>query len=234
MNPFLGLNPFDIVKQFTGGGEEVVEEGIEVMPSQFSNLQPPKQKPSIPEVELEDISVYREHLIEKEGKRNEAYKPTEKKDEPWTVGYGHTGPEVVEGMVITDDTAYEYLDKDILKRLPAIRTEFPNFDSYPESVRVPMVGSWFRGGLGAWDDTRNFIKEGKWDKAADAILDNNEYREAKTQKGRNKGMRGLVSRFEEFSDAVRKHGESLKTQGNAQGGRIERDPDNNYNTQRMI
>ena len=30
MNPFLGLNPFDIVKQFTGGGEEVVEEGIEV------------------------------------------------------------------------------------------------------------------------------------------------------------------------------------------------------------
>jgi hypothetical protein len=36
---------FDILRQFTGGGEEVVEEGIEVMPSQFSNLQPPKQKP---------------------------------------------------------------------------------------------------------------------------------------------------------------------------------------------
>jgi|TARA_R110001599_G_C12016097_1_gene638528 hypothetical protein len=30
MNPFLTLNPFDIIKKFTGGDEEVVEETVEV------------------------------------------------------------------------------------------------------------------------------------------------------------------------------------------------------------
>ena len=215
----------------SGGKKQIAPQETEVIQEEV-NMPPPLKKPPIPEVEIEDVSAYREHLIEKEGKRNEAYKPTKKEDEPWTVGYGHTGPEVIEGMVITDDKAYEYLDEDILKRLPAIRTEFPDFDLYPESVRVPMLGSWYRGGLGAWDDTRGFIKEGEWDKAADAILDNNEYREALTQKGRDKGMRGLVSRFEEFSDALRRHGE--KVQGNATGGMVMRNPYNNYNKQRII
>jgi hypothetical protein len=62
------------------------------------------------ETTVEDVSAYRKHLLDKEGFKTEAYKPTKKEDEPWTIGVGHTGPEVIEGMVITDDKAYEYLD----------------------------------------------------------------------------------------------------------------------------
>jgi lysozyme len=31
----------------------------------------------------------------------------------WTIGYGHTGPEVVEGLVITEDQAKQLLLKDV-------------------------------------------------------------------------------------------------------------------------
>jgi len=44
-------------------------------------------------------------------------------------------------------------------------------------------------------------------------------------------MRGIGTRMEELADALRKYG---KSQGSAKGGRVERNPDNNYNTQRMI
>ncbi len=42
----------------------------------------------------------------REGKRNEAYLDTA---EPpvWTIGYGHTGPEVHEGLVWTDEQVEE-------------------------------------------------------------------------------------------------------------------------------
>ncbi len=31
----------------------------------------------------------------------------------WTIGYGHRGPEVIEGMKITDEQCLELLKKDI-------------------------------------------------------------------------------------------------------------------------
>ena len=133
-----------------------------------------------------------------------------------------------------DEQIDKQLIEDIDIRLPAIRKQLPNFDSLPEELRVPMLGSWFRGGLGGWKKTKKLIADGDFIGASIEMLDNDEYRESKTQKGINKGMRGIGKRMEEFSDALRKHGESLKTQGNAQGGRIERDPYNNYNTQRTI
>ena len=34
---------------------------------------------------------------------------------PWTIGYGHTGPEVVEGLVIDEAQAVEWLRSDIAK-----------------------------------------------------------------------------------------------------------------------
>lgn len=33
--------------------------------------------------------------------------------EPWTIGFGHTGPEIHQGMVITQDQAERYLRSDI-------------------------------------------------------------------------------------------------------------------------
>tara|TARA_R110002124_G_scaffold103362_1_gene252323 strand:- start:234 stop:869 length:636 start_codon:yes stop_codon:yes gene_type:complete len=188
----------------------------------------------VEETVVEDYSPYIAHLREKEGVSYTPYRPTEKKNEPLTIGVGHTGPDVSMASIRNDEQIDKQLIEDIDIRLPAIRKQLPNFDSLPEELRVPMLGSWFRGGLGGWKKTKKLIADGDFIGASIEMLDNDEYRESKTQKGINKGMRGIGKRMEEFSDALRKHGESLKTQGNAQGGRIERDPYNNYNTQRTI
>jgi lysozyme len=49
-------------------------------------------------------------LMLREGSRNKAYKDTKG---IWTIGVGHTGPEVVQGLVWTDAQVLEALRKDI-------------------------------------------------------------------------------------------------------------------------
>ena len=54
------------------------------------------------------------HLTERfEGCRLVAYPDPGSGGDPWTIGYGHTGPEVVEGLQITQDQAEQYLAQDI-------------------------------------------------------------------------------------------------------------------------
>ena len=48
----------------------------------------------------------------KEGLSLKAYPDPGTGGDPWTIGYGHTGPEVHPGMVITRDEADELLRKD--------------------------------------------------------------------------------------------------------------------------
>jgi lysozyme len=56
------------------------------------------------------------HLTETfEGLRLEAYPDPATGGEPYTIGYGHTGPEVHLGMKITQNQAEIYLQKDVLK-----------------------------------------------------------------------------------------------------------------------
>ena len=47
-----------------------------------------------------------------EGLRTTAYKPL-KKESGWTIGYGHHGPDVKQGMVCTEQWAYEQLQRDL-------------------------------------------------------------------------------------------------------------------------
>lgn len=47
-----------------------------------------------------------------EGLRTTAYKPL-KKESGWTIGYGHHGPDVKQGMVCTEQWAYEQLLRDL-------------------------------------------------------------------------------------------------------------------------
>lgn len=56
------------------------------------------------------------HLTEQfEGLRLNAYPDPATGAEPYTIGYGHTGPEVHLGMTITQEQAEIYLQQDILK-----------------------------------------------------------------------------------------------------------------------
>ena len=54
------------------------------------------------------------HLTERfEGCRLVAYPDPGSGGDPWTIGYGHTGHEVVEGLEITQEQAEQYLAQDI-------------------------------------------------------------------------------------------------------------------------
>jgi len=56
------------------------------------------------------------HLTEQfEGLRLNAYPDPATGAEPYTIGYGHTGPEVHLGMTITQEQAEIYLQQDVLK-----------------------------------------------------------------------------------------------------------------------
>jgi lysozyme len=52
-------------------------------------------------------------IQEFEGCRLRAYPDPGTNGAPWTIGYGHTGPEVHPGMVITDKQAEDYLMDDL-------------------------------------------------------------------------------------------------------------------------
>lgn len=50
-----------------------------------------------------------------EGKQNKAYPDPASGGAPWTIGYGHTGPEVRKGLVWTDEQVDAALNADIAK-----------------------------------------------------------------------------------------------------------------------
>lgn len=50
-----------------------------------------------------------------EGCRLQAYPDPGTGGDPWTVGYGHTGPDVQTGMIITQEMADDYLRQDVEK-----------------------------------------------------------------------------------------------------------------------
>lgn len=61
----------------------------------------------------------REKLILREGFRNRAYKDTKG---IWTIGVGHTGPEVVEGLVWTNKEVNDAFSKDVKWAVDAVNT----------------------------------------------------------------------------------------------------------------
>jgi lysozyme len=50
-----------------------------------------------------------------EGRRNDAYPDPATGGEPWTIGVGHTGPEVFKGLVWSDDLVDKALSADLKK-----------------------------------------------------------------------------------------------------------------------
>lgn len=143
--------------------------------------------------EIDDMTIYTEFLKEKEGKRLKAYKPQDK-EKYYTIGYGHYGEDVTEGMTITDEQAEQYLRKDINKKLLAIRKAIPKFDSLPIRVRTHLLGSWFRGSLSGSPKTIRLINEGKFEEASKEFLNNNEYKTTK--------LTGVKNRMDATAKAI--------------------------------
>lgn len=89
----------------------------------------------------------RDQLIHFEGKRNEAYPDPLTRGDPWTIGIGHTGPEVHEGLIWTDDQVDEALDADIKDAVLDAHETWPWFDSLNEPRQAVLLGMIFQMGI---------------------------------------------------------------------------------------
>lgn len=114
-------------------------------------------------------------LISEEGWRNKAYPDPLTKGAPWTVGVGHCGPEVHEGLYWGDDKISEVLDADIAHATVECQSSFaPWFQHLNEPRQAVLIGMVFQMGIRR---TRGFRRAlaamavGAWETAAAEMLD---------------------------------------------------------------
>lgn len=97
----------------------------------------------------------------------------------WTIGYGHTGPEVKRGLTWTREKAEAALIEDILEHNAKLAAALPwvgGLDPVRRRVLQNMafnlgIGSAATGkGLLGFKNTLEFVRTGQYDKAADGML----------------------------------------------------------------
>jgi hypothetical protein len=178
---------------------------------------------------LADTMKYIEPKENSNGKiRNEIY--ADNKGYP-TIGIGHLvipadskngifKPEEVKldkkgniiKVKITDARAREIFRIDLIKKYNSIKSEFPNFDKYPSSLKIAMMDGYFRGDLSGSPKTKNYIKQamsfylkGEKEKAIDFLdaaaneyIDNDEYELSKKMK------QGVYRRMNNNAELIKK------------------------------
>lgn len=112
----------------------------------------------------------RKQLQEFEGLRLAAYLDTVG---VWTIGYGHTGPEVKEGLVWTAEQAEQQLDEDIAEKVGHVRANIPWFDRLSEPRQAVLIGMCFQLGLKGllgFNRTLGSIRDERWADAANGMI----------------------------------------------------------------
>ena len=142
------------------------------------------------------VNLFKNTLRKEEGFEPKPYKPNPK-EEYFTIGYGHYGPDVKPGMVIDKDAAERLLDRDVRTRLATIRKALPDFSSFPESLQDAIFSEHYRGSIMQSPKTRRLINQGRYREAADEFLDNDQYRTAEAD-----GIPGIRPRMERVSSEL--------------------------------
>jgi GH24 family phage-related lysozyme (muramidase) len=83
-----------------------------------------------------------------EGCRLSAYPDPASGGAPWTIGYGHTGPNVVPGGTITQQQADAFLQKDVADAASAVERLLPGVALLPRQ-RDALISFCFNVGVGA-------------------------------------------------------------------------------------
>lgn len=88
-----------------------------------------------------------------------------------TIGWGHTGPEVKLGMVISKEQAIEIFDKDISKFQEGVKKLILSKATTSQNQFSAMVSLAFNIGLGAFakSSVLRFHNQGQFDKAANSF-----------------------------------------------------------------
>lgn len=119
----------------------------------------------------------RQHLTElSEGLRLDAYPDPASGGEPWTIGYGHTGPDVTPGLSINIDQADAMLVKDLATaeaavnanlRVPVTQHQFDALVDFTFNVGVGnLLSSHLLRYVNASDYAAADLEFAKWVKAA--------------------------------------------------------------------
>jgi GH24 family phage-related lysozyme (muramidase) len=81
-----------------------------------------------------------------EGCRLSAYPDPASGGAPWTIGYGHTGPDVVPGLTITQQQADTFLQKDVVHAASAVERLLPGVALMPRQ-RDALISFCFNVGV---------------------------------------------------------------------------------------
>lgn len=89
-----------------------------------------------------------EAMIEREeGRRHAAYPDPLTGGDPWTIGIGHTGPGIHEGLVWDDDQINAALKADLADCMTDCILRFPWFSQLDEVRRAVILGMRFQLGM---------------------------------------------------------------------------------------
>jgi lysozyme len=108
-----------------------------------------------------------------EGEKLTAYPDPLTGAEPWTVGVGHTGPEVHKGMTISPEQSSIYLEKDIDVAEATARKLVSSFDTLSDARKCAVVSMAFNLGekrLSGFVMTLGAINNGKFAEAANGMV----------------------------------------------------------------
>lgn len=125
----------------------------------------------------------------------------------WTIGIGH---HIQPGEVFNEPLSDEQIDalfsRDIQRHINRARRLLPEFDSYPDYVKIAIVDGVFRGDLSGSPNTLRLIRQGKWLEASKEYLNNNEYRKSKQQGVRH----GVWQRMERNASLLAAYAKEIK------------------------
>ena len=82
-----------------------------------------------------------------EGRRNVAYADPLTKSAPWTIGVGHTGPEVHEGLVWGDSLVQSTFDADFLHAWTLVQAKLPWAIVLSDPRQAVLVNMCFQMGI---------------------------------------------------------------------------------------
>lgn len=114
-----------------------------------------------------------------EGLRLDAYPDPISKGDPWTIGYGHTGPEVHRGLTWTLEQAEAALRADVAKHNAELARHLPWVERLDPARRRVLQNMAFNLGIGTpggtkgllgFKNTLGMIERGDYAAAADGML----------------------------------------------------------------
>lgn len=107
-----------------------------------------------------------------EGLRLAAYPDPLSHGPPWTIGYGHTGPDVHEGLVWTEDQADAALQADVDKATNGLDEYLPwwrTLDDIRQDCLVNMAFNMGAVGLAGFHTFLGLVRSGDFAAAADDL-----------------------------------------------------------------